>query len=64
MKNRFKVIVKDRITGEKTIYKVHSDGYYFNAKYTPNETDKSTPEVIKIVMDFPKVKRRNKNVGG
>jgi hypothetical protein len=56
-KERFKVTIKDRISGEKITYNTHSAGYHFNSQHRNNKT-----EFVRITMEFPKVKiKENKN---
>ena len=57
-KERFKVTIKDRISGEKVTYNIHSAGYHFNSQHRNNKT-----EFVRITMEFPKVKvKKSKNV--
>jgi hypothetical protein len=55
MKERFKVIIKDRIAGEKTTFYSHSAGFTYDMKLVMDHI-----EVVKIVLDHPRMKR-NKN---
>lgn len=53
-KNRFKVTIKDRKTGEKTTFDVNSAGFQC---VTVTSEDKI--KVVRIVMDYPTMKRKN-----
>jgi hypothetical protein len=54
-KERFKITIKDRITGEKSTFYAHSAGFQFNARYTFGKI-----EVVRIVLDHPTTKNKEK----
>ncbi len=54
-KERFKVTVKDRVTGEKTTFYAHSAGFQFNMKVVVDR-----PEVVRMVLDHPRLKKNLK----
>jgi hypothetical protein len=55
-KERFKITIKDRKTGEKLVYNVHSAGFQFNSKFSNPER----PVVVKMVLDYPRAKNPKK----
>lgn len=53
-KERFKITVKDRKTGQVDKYYVHELGYQMSGK-----TNERGAVVRKIVMDYPRIKTKN-----
>lgn len=60
-KERFKVVLTDRITGEKTAFYTHSAGFHYNSKIVVGRV-----EYVRIMLDYPRTKqisRKRKNNG-
>lgn len=63
-KERFKVTIKDQITGEKTTFYAHSAGYTIN--YVPRNFPvgpsmvDERPQCVRLVMDYPRFKKKVK----
>jgi hypothetical protein len=56
MSERFKVTVKDRKTGESTIYYAHSLGFGFHEKVVAGKT-----QLLRLVLEHPRKKiKKNK----
>lgn len=55
-KERFKITVNDRQTGQKTIYYAHGPGFATNSKLGPEGLI-----VVRMVLDYPRVKVKTKD---
>ena len=51
MKERFKISIKDRLTGYKQTYYVHSLGFYLKAKVKDGKI-----EMLKVALENPRKK--------
>lgn len=57
-KERFKVTIKDRTTGEKTAYYVHSAGFFINMRVSANKID-----FVRMVFESPRKKIKERKNG-
>ena len=55
MSERFKVTIKDKITGEKTTFHVHSAGFGFHERTAGGKT-----ELVRLVLEHPRKKIKSK----
>ena len=58
MEERFKITVKDRVTGAETSYLVHGVGFSYNSRICEGKT-----QLVKMVLENPRTKTRNTKDG-